>query len=31
MMTSSGGVVDDDEEPPSPINNLDTNKSMLSN
>ncbi len=31
MMTSSGGAVDDDEEPPSPINNLDTNKSILSN
>ena len=32
MLTSSGGVPDDDvEEPPSPINILDTNKSVTSN
>jgi len=32
MLTSSVGVAEDDEEePPSPINILDTNKSMNSN
>ncbi len=32
MLTSSAGVAEDDEEePPSPINILDTNKSMTSN